>query len=66
MVIEAPDNSAENFYVDDLTVDGMSWPHNYLKQADLQKGAKLFFKMSDQPNLTRGTADEDKPYSFSR
>jgi putative alpha-1,2-mannosidase len=66
VVIEAPDNSADNFYVNDLTLDGKPWSHNFLKQADLQKGAKLHFKMSAQPNYKRGVADEDKPYSFSK
>ena len=66
MVIDAPDNSAQNFYVNDLTLNGESWTRNYLKQEDLQKGAKLYIKMSAEPNYTRGIADEDKPYSFSK
>ena len=65
VVIEAPDNSAENFYVKDLQVNGQEWTRNYLLQSDLQKGAKLHFKMAAEPNLSRGVADEDKPYSFS-
>ena len=64
-MIEAPENSAENFYVEDLTLNGEKWTRNYLKQADLQKGAKLQFKMASQPNPDRGVEDDDKPYSFS-
>ena len=66
VVIDAPDNSAENFYVKELSVNGENWTRNYLLQKDLQKGAKLQFKMASEPNYKRGTADEDKPYSFSR
>ncbi len=65
VVVEAPENSAENFYVEDLTLNGEKWTRNYLKQADLQKGAKLQFKMASQPNVKRGVEDDDKPYSFS-
>ena len=61
VVIEASDNSAENFYVKELTLNGASWNHNYLLQKDLQKGAKLHFKMASEPNCKRGTANEDKP-----
>ena len=64
-MIEAPDNSAQNFYVKDLQVNGQEWTRNYLLQSDLQKGAKLHFKMADEPNLSRGIADDDKPYSLS-
>ena len=65
VVIEAPDNSASNYYVKELLVNGVEWPHNYLLQSDLQKGAKLHFKMAAEPNFKRGVADTDKPDSFS-
>ena len=65
VVIEAPANSADNFYVAGLKLNGADWSHNYLNQADIKAGAKLEFAMSAQPSLTRGTAPEDKPYSFS-
>ena len=49
----------------ELTLNGKNWTRNYLKQADLQKGARLHFKMASEPNYQRGIADEDKPYSFT-
>ena len=63
--IDAPDNSASNFYVESLKVNGRSWQNNYIGLKDLQKGARLLFKMSDVPSATRGTKPENAPYSMS-
>ncbi len=65
-VIDARNNSAENRYVGTLKVNGKLWTHNFLKYDDIQDGAYISFTMSDVPVKTRGTAEEDKPYSFSR
>ena len=65
VVIEAPENSTENFYVKELKLNGAKYTHNYLSQKDLQNGAHLRFTLSDQPCTTRGTAAEDRPYSLS-
>jgi len=65
VVIEAPANSAESFYVKGLKVNGKPWNHNYLLQSDLQKGATLLFDMSGTPDTVRGTKPEDRPYSMS-
>ncbi len=65
VVIEAPDNSAENFYVDGIRVNGKEWSKNYFVHSDLAKGATIKFAMSDKENTKRGTKAEDYPYSFS-
>ena len=36
-----------------------------LYREQLTKGASIRFQMSDTPNTGRGTADADRPYSFS-
>ena len=64
--VEAPDNSADAFYVQSLKVDGKAWDHNYLEHGNLIKGARLRFGMGAEPRLDRGTRTEDKPYSFSQ
>ena len=64
--VEAPDNSADAFYVQSLNVNGKAWNHNYLEHGDLIKGARLRFGMGTEPCLDRGTRTEDKPYSFSQ
>ena len=65
LVIEAPENGEGRPYVESLLQDGTPYTKNYLRHADLLKGGELLFQMSDTPNLHRGTAREDRPYSFS-
>ncbi len=63
--INAPDNTYETRYVSDIRLNGKSYPKNYLTHADLMKGAKIDFTMSETPNTKRGTRPSDFPYSFS-
>ena len=64
--IEAPENSAENIYMDDVRLNGKEYTRNYITHSDLTSGGKLNVSMSATPNTKRGTGDEDRPYSFSR
>ena len=65
-VIEAPENSAENFYIDAAKLNGKNFTRNYITHGDIMSGGKLSVKMSDEPNTSRGTGAEDRPYSFSK
>ena len=65
IVINAPDNCAENVYVGDLKVNGRRHTANYVTHSQLISGAKLSFKMQAEPATSRGTAEKDRPYSFS-
>ena len=64
--IDAPNNSDCNIYIKDMLLNGKEYRHNYITHEALTGGAQLQMKMNDQPNRSRGTADEDVPYSFSR
>ena len=64
--INAPGNSDTNRYVQQLKVNGKKYNKNYIKHADLLKGAKMNYVMSDKPNTHRGTEPEAAPYSFSK
>ena len=66
IVLEAPDNSASNFYIDGIKLDGKEWGKDYFKHGDLSDGARIVYRMSSEPNTERGTAPEDRPYSFSK
>ena len=61
----APGNSAENFYIASMKVNGKDWTKNYLTHDVLVNGAEVDYVMSGQPNCTRGTSENDRPYSFS-
>ena len=66
IVITAKGNGPENVYIAKAKLNGRNWTRNYLKYEDLVKGARIKFTMSATPVKTRGTADADAPYSFSR
>ena len=53
-------------YVDALRVNGKPVGRNWLGHAELTQGARLDFSMATRPNTTRGTREQDAPYSFSR
>ena len=65
LVINAPENNAENFYIKSLKLNGQNYTKNYLDHNDLMKGAVLDIEMDDQPNKQRGIQTADFPYSFS-
>lgn len=64
-VIRASGNSPENIYMQSVTFGGKNYTKNYLEHFDLLKGGVLDIRMSDKPNLKRGTDRADFPYSFS-
>ena len=66
VVLNAPQNSPQNRYVNQLTLNGQPYDKTYLRHEDLLQGATLNFEMSAAPNKTRGTAPEAAPYSFSK
>lgn len=53
-------------YVDDMLLNGKSYQHNYLDIRSLMQGTQITYRLSEQPNLQRGTQEDDIPYSFSR
>ncbi|WP_298354804.1 GH92 family glycosyl hydrolase [Runella sp.] len=65
LTINAPNNGAQQVYVDQVTLNGKPHNLNYLEHHTLQQGGTLDFKMSAQPNQTRGTQPSSFPYSFS-
>ena len=66
VVLNAPKNSAQNRYVNGLTVNGQAYDKNWLSHEELLKGAVLDFDMSAAPNKSRGVAPAAAPYSFSK
>jgi predicted alpha-1,2-mannosidase len=65
LVINAPNNSAENKYVNGLKVNGQDHSKTWLSHQALLEGATLDFDMSATPNKQRGVNEADFPYSFS-
>lgn len=65
IVINAPNNSDANRYVNSLMLNGKPYSKNWFSHSELQKGAVMNYNMSAAPNEKRGINKADYPYSFS-
>jgi len=65
MVIEAPGNSKENVYVQQIRLNGKTKKANFITHSELQKGGKLVFRMGAEPEKSWGTSADYFPYSMS-
>lgn len=65
LTINARNNSPQNRYIDQMTVNGQPYGKNYLDHQTLLQGGVINYSMSATPNKSRGTAEADAPYSFS-
>ncbi len=65
ILIKAPDNSSENRYIKRMRFNGKPYTKTWLSYSELMKGATLDFVMDSKPNKSRGTKNEDLPYSLS-
>ena len=66
LVIDAPENSDTNIYMENMKVNGQEYTKNYITHSTLQNGGTVEISMGSQPNKSRGVAPEDAPYSFSK
>ena len=66
LVIDAPENSDTNIYMENMKVNGQDYTKNYITHSTLQNGGTVEISMGSQPNKSRGVAPEDAPYSFSK
>ena len=65
VVIDAPNNSDSNKYINSMTYNGKSYDLNWLSHEELLKGAIISYDMSAQPNKQRGIKSAAFPYSLS-
>ena len=65
-VIEARGNSKDNVYIQNATLNGKRHTRNYIHYSDIVNGGVLELQMGNQPEKTRGTAKEDRPFSLSK
>ena len=65
-VIEAKGNSKDNVYIQNATLNGKRHTRNYIHYSDIVNGSVLELQMGNQPEKTRGTAKEDRPFSLSK
>lgn len=65
-VINAPENSAENKYIQSQKFNDKNYTKTYLNHFEILKGGTLEFLMSNAPDTKRKYEASDLPYSFSR
>jgi predicted alpha-1,2-mannosidase len=65
LFINAPNNSADNRYVQSVMYNSKPYTKNYFNHFDLQNGGTINIQMSPTPNRQRGIKENDLPYSLS-
>ncbi|MGM9763229.1 MAG: GH92 family glycosyl hydrolase [Candidatus Cryptobacteroides sp.] len=65
IILDADNNSRENVYIRNISLDGKNWYHNYFRFEDLTSGADISFDMSSAPEKNRGIYEDDYPYSYN-
>ena len=66
LIINAPQNSDKNLYVQGVMLNGKPYANNWLNHFEMLKGGVMNFSMGAIPNKQRGTKDDNAPYSFSK
>ena len=66
IVVKAPKVSDKNRYVQSVKIDGKPYSKLYVTHAMLTGGCTIEFEMGSKPNLKRGTAADDKPFSLTK
>lgn len=66
ITIDAPKNNTSHRYIESMTMDGESYTKTWLSHSRLMSGARIGFKMGEQPKVKINLKPEDLPYSFSR
>lgn len=63
--IDAAANSPENVYIKSATLNGKTYTANFIRHSDLVNGGTLKLEMTSQPELSRGLAAADQPFSLT-
>lgn len=65
-VIEAPERSVNNYYVESVELNGDRYEKNYILHNDIEKGGRLLFDMNNNPNKKWGREESAYPFSLSQ
>jgi predicted alpha-1,2-mannosidase len=66
LIINAPNNSMQNKYIESMLWNGKAYDKNYIDHFDIMKGGGIDYIMSDKPNKRRGIKADSAPYSFTQ
>jgi predicted alpha-1,2-mannosidase len=65
IIISAANNSNSNRYIKAMKFNGEEYTKDWLSHSTLMNGATINLEMSSEPNMIRGVAKDDAPYSLS-
>lgn len=65
LVINAPNNSRENVYVQGVKLNGEEHAKNYFTHDEISEGAVIDFDMGNEPNKAWGSDEEAAPTSLT-
>jgi hypothetical protein len=61
--IRAEDQSNENIYVQEVSLNDTDYPYSFLSHSDIINGGSVTFKMSNVPNKSFGQSENNRPIS---
>jgi predicted alpha-1,2-mannosidase len=64
-IINAPNNSVENKYVQKVNLNGKEYFNNWISHENITNGGVFNFKMIPVPNKKRGVTSDTYPFSLS-
>ncbi len=62
--VKALNNSADNKYIQQVTLNGQAYTKSYIEFKDIVAGGELVFEMGNTPSETFGVAKEDRPQTI--
>lgn len=62
--IKTINNSADNKYIDKVTLNGKSYSKSYIDYKDIVSGGEIIFEMSNVPSDKFGVEDKDRPQTI--
>ncbi|MEK6480228.1 GH92 family glycosyl hydrolase [Catalinimonas sp. 4WD22] len=65
-MIDAEGNEMDTPYIEEASLNGQIYTHNYIEHEKILKGGTLELEMSEQPAKDRGTDAEDFPFSMKK
>ncbi len=64
-VISAPQNNAQNIFIQSASLNGKVYSKNYLSHSDILAGGRLDLKMGESAASSWGRAEADRPHSLT-
>ncbi|WP_333819710.1 GH92 family glycosyl hydrolase [Ohtaekwangia sp.] len=64
--IEVKNNTPQNIYIQQLTLNGKPYTKTYISYSDIMNGGELIMEMGSKPGTTWGIAPEDRAFSVKK